>query len=111
MRTFQGKIAVHLQKALVRRPVAGFSAQAAKQLRLRARRYNNGVDLAKAYEAEGRVLIVSPDDTCGVDTLTWDRDALQRLYEKGYRDGGAIAAFFAEIKSYPASKASFSLAD
>lgn len=72
--------------------------EAAKQLRLRARRYNNGVDLAKAYEAEGRVLIVSPDDTCGVDTLTRDRDALQRLYEKGYKDGEAITPFLLATK-------------
>lgn len=47
--------------------------KAAEQLRLRARRYNDGVDLAKLYEARGQVLIVSPDDTCGVDTLfEWD---------------------------------------
>lgn len=72
--------------------------QAAEQLRLRARRYNDGVDLAKIYEARGQVLIVSPDDTCGVDTLTRDKGALQRLYEKGYQDGGAIAAFLAENK-------------
>ena len=72
--------------------------EAAKQLRLRARRYNNGVDLAKAYEAEGRVLTVSPDDTCGVDTLTRDKDALQRLYEKGYKDGEVITPFLLAAK-------------
>ncbi|OUQ60721.1 hypothetical protein B5E56_06080 [Flavonifractor sp. An112] len=72
--------------------------KAAKQLRLRARRYNDGVDLAKLYEARGQVLIVSPDDTCGVDTLTRDKDALQKLYAKGYQDGGTIAAFLSSIK-------------
>lgn len=72
--------------------------KAAEKLRLRAQRYNDGVDLAKSYEAQGRVLIISPDDTCGVDTLTKDRDALKRLYEKGYQDGGTIAAFLPESK-------------
>ena len=30
----------------------------------------------------------TPDGTCGVDTLTIDREASRRLYEKGYADGG-----------------------
>ncbi len=67
--------------------------RAAEQLRLRAARYNDGVARAKDCEAEGKALIVAPDDTCGVDTLTRNRDALHRLYEKGYADGAAIPAF------------------
>ena len=55
--------------------------------------YNSGVERAMEYEARGKVLIVAPDDTCGVDTLTRDRDALHRLYEKGCADGAAISAF------------------
>lgn len=66
---------------------------AAQKLRTRVARYNEGVALAKRYQAEGRALIVAPDDTCGVDTLTRDKAALMRLYRKGYRDGQAIAAF------------------
>ncbi|MBQ9330467.1 MAG: patatin family protein [Oscillibacter sp.] len=66
---------------------------AAEKLRLRAERYNRAVAEARLHEAQGRVLIVSPDDTCGVDTLTRKKDALRRLYEKGYRDGGRIRAF------------------
>lgn len=62
--------------------------KAAEQLRLRARRYNDGVDLAKLYEARGQVLIVSPDDTCGVDTLTRDDELapllIPYLKESGY---------------------------
>lgn len=47
-----------------------------------------------ATEAEtGKLLIVAPDDTCGVRTLSRERDALLRLYEKGLRDGGKIPAF------------------
>ena len=66
---------------------------AAKRLRQRAERYNRGVELAKEYESQGRVLIIAPDDICGVDTLTKDRDALKRFYEKGNQDTKEIPAF------------------
>lgn len=66
---------------------------AAQQLEKRAERYNQGVQLAKEYEARGRVLIVAPDHTCGVDTLTKDKNALKQFYEKGYRDARAISWF------------------
>ena len=49
---------------------------AARKLRTRVERYNAGVELAKKYQAEGRVLIIAPDDLCGVSTLTRDRAAL-----------------------------------
>lgn len=65
----------------------------AEQLRSRAERYNNGVALAKRYAAEGRLCIIAPEDTCGVDTLTKDWEASRRLYEKGYADGAKIPAF------------------
>ena len=44
------------------------------------------------FEAH-KVLIVAPDDTCGVDTLKKDKAALQKLFEKGYGDGARIASF------------------
>ena len=69
---------------------------AAHALRQRASRYNAGVYQAQRYAIEGRALIVAPDDTCGVDTLT--RDALRRLYEKGLSDGAKIDAFLAQIR-------------
>lgn len=72
--------------------------KAAQRLRTRAERYNRGVSLARAYAEQGKVLIVSPDSTCGVDTLTRDQRALKRLYEKGLRDGKAIDSFLSGIK-------------
>lgn len=68
---------------------------AAESLRKRAERYNGGVALAKELERDGRALIVAPDDTCGVSTLTRDKDALDALYAKGYGDGAAIEEFLA----------------
>lgn len=66
---------------------------AAEQLRKRAAHYNEGVRLAKEYEAQGKALIVAPDDTCGVDTLTKNQEALRRFYEKGYQDAFIIPGF------------------
>lgn len=67
--------------------------KAAKRLEGRADRYNFGVALAKELEKDGLALVVAPDDTCGVDTLVRDKDALMRLYRKGYDDGAAIKSF------------------
>ena len=67
---------------------------AAERLCERAQRYNEGVALAQKYAKQGRVLIVAPDDTCGVDTLKRDKPALHRLYEKGYADGRRITDYF-----------------
>ncbi len=67
--------------------------KAAEKLCQRARRYNEEVALAKEYAKQGRVLIVAPDDTCGVDTLKRDKDDMNRLYEKGYSDGKKITDY------------------
>lgn len=66
---------------------------AARELRSRAQKYNAGVELAKKLERQGQALIVAPDDTCGVSTLTRNKEKLLKLYEKGYADGAAIADF------------------
>ncbi len=66
---------------------------AAKGLLRRADRYNAGVALARELESQGKALIIAPDDLCGADTLTKDREALERLYQKGLRDGQRIREF------------------
>ena len=65
----------------------------AEKLRQRAVRYNESVALAQEYAKQGKVLIVAPDDTCGVDTLKKDKESLHRLYEKGYSDAARITSF------------------
>lgn len=55
--------------------------------------YNEGVAQAQKLAAAGKVLIVAPDDTCGVTTLTRDSLAIAELYVKGYRDGPKIESF------------------
>jgi len=70
--------------------------KAAKALESRASTYNASVMLAKAFAQQGKLLIVAPDDTCGVSTLTKDREKLLAFYEKGYRDGVKIADFIGD---------------
>lgn len=68
---------------------------AAKRLEQRAERYNTGVARARELAKESRVLILAPDDTCGVSTLSRNPEQLHQLYQKGYRDGSAISTFMA----------------
>lgn len=61
----------------------------------RADNYNKGVEIAKQLEREGKVLIVAPDDTCGVSTLTRKADLLKALYAKGRNDAPKVFDFLA----------------
>lgn len=58
-----------------------------------AQHYNEGIALAQKLAAEGKVLIIAPDDTCGVKTLTRDQKALKKLYSKGMKDAERIRDF------------------
>ena len=51
------------------------------------------IALAKNYAVHGKALIVAPDDTCGVNTLTRDPKLLNQLYQKGFADGKQIREF------------------
>lgn len=66
---------------------------ASQEMLRRAEHYNQSVALAKEYEKQGKLLIISPDDTCGVSTLSREVKSLCRLYEKGYGDAAVIKAF------------------
>lgn len=66
---------------------------AAEALAGRAKKYNEGVALARRYAAEGKLLILAPDDTCGVHTLCRDAKAMKELYAKGFADADRIPPF------------------
>ena len=66
---------------------------ASSKMEERALLYNESLKKAKEYERQGKLLIVAPDDTCGVTTVTKDVKALEQLYEKGMKDAVAIAEF------------------
>ncbi len=60
--------------------------ETAKMLRSSHEKYNSAVKKAMELEKEGKLLIIAPDDCCGVKTLTKDKEKLRLLYEKGYDD-------------------------
>ncbi len=66
---------------------------AAMALADRARKYNEGVALARRYAAEGKLLMIAPDDTCGVHTLCRDAAAMKKLYAKGFADAEKLTPF------------------
>lgn len=68
----------------------------AAKLCKRAVQYNKGVELAKQYEKEGKLLILAPDDTCGMDTLTRDLEAMKQVYGKGIRNAEQIKEFLSK---------------
>jgi len=70
---------------------------AAEGFEKRAFRYNRAVAKAKELEEKGKLLIVAPDDTCGVDTLKKSREALNALYEKGLKDAAAVMKFMGTV--------------
>ena len=69
---------------------------AAHGLRLRAKRYNEAVQWAFQLQEQGKLLILAPDDTAGVDTTKRTKEGLLRLYTKGCMAGAAVRDFLFE---------------
>ena len=69
---------------------------AAAAYRRRAETYNRSVAFARELEREGTVLIIAPDETCGVDTLSGDPAGMRAFYEKGMRDAERAVRFLGQ---------------
>lgn len=67
--------------------------RSAEQLLVRYKKYNDGVALAKKCEEEGRALILAPEDTFGMRTLTKSRETLDRMYRMGVGAAAALDNF------------------
>lgn len=68
---------------------------AAERLRMRYKTYNDEIELAKEYEAQGKVLILAPEELYGLSTLSKSFEGLERMYRAGYAAADAIPAFLA----------------
>ncbi len=66
---------------------------AAKELETRSEKYNQSIKKAQEYAKEGKVLILSPDDTFGVSTLSKHKEGIRKLFEKGFEEGKKIYDF------------------
>lgn len=67
----------------------------ADRISKRAEVYNACVKMAKEYEKAGTVCILAPEDTDGVSTLSRNKENLEKLYQRGYRDAAAIEKWLA----------------
>lgn len=84
----QGKISVLYKKWAKKYP------KITEQLYQRHILYNETLDkIEKEYVSKGKALIVAPDDCCGMDTLTKDKEKMEKMYNKGYNDGEKIKKF------------------
>ncbi len=68
---------------------------AAEALSNRYKVYNAQVERAKELEEFGRIFIISPDDACGVHTLSKKVPNMDTLYWRGYRAAGDIKHYLA----------------
>lgn len=68
-------------------------AKAAENLLFRYKKYNDGVARAKEYAKQGKVLIIAPDDCCGMNTLTKNKKDMDKMYHKGFDDASALQRF------------------
>lgn len=53
-------------------------------------------DFKNNYVAKGKGFIVGPENTFGIDTLTKNKEAMQKLYDEGYKDGKKIEDYWKE---------------
>ena len=68
--------------------------KSAEALKNRYLTYNRQVAEAKELEKEGKVLIIAPDSIEGMSTLKRDPVAIEKLYQKGYRDAERLLPGF-----------------
>lgn len=66
---------------------------AAERLLNRYRTYNDEVALARRYEQEGKVLILSPESLYGLSTMSKTFEGLERMYRAGYAQAARIREF------------------
>ena len=64
-----------------------------KALAERHIKYNRAIAEIKELEKEGKVLLIAPDDICGMGSLTKDMDTINAIYKKGYEDAKKIEDF------------------
>lgn len=68
----------------------------AKTLVTSVDKYNDDINYIKKLETEGKVLIVAPQNCCGVETLSRKRKNIEQLYALGYKDAERIINFVKE---------------
>lgn len=70
-----------------------------EKLEQRCELYNETLEnIIKDDVKNGKVLILAPDDDLNMKTLEKDKEKLEALYNKGYKDGEKVKKFLVNIK-------------
>ncbi|MBQ3149782.1 MAG: patatin family protein [Clostridia bacterium] len=67
--------------------------QIAKAVTMSHIKYQNRINEILELEKQGKVLILYPEDCCGIKTATRNKAGLSKLYELGYEDAKKIGDF------------------
>ncbi len=62
--------------------------------------YNNGIKEIFELERQGKALIIYPEECFGIDTLTREKEGMEKLYQLGYNDGKKIEKHLKNIKNF-----------
>ena len=55
--------------------------------------YNNGIKEIFELEKQGKALVIYPEECFGIDTLTREKEGMEKLYQLGYNDGKKIEEY------------------
>ena len=62
--------------------------------------YNNGIEEIFELEKQGKALVIYPEECFGIDTLTQEKEGMEKLYQLGYNDGKKIEEYLKTIKEF-----------
>ncbi len=62
--------------------------------------YNNGIEEIFELEKQGKALVVYPEECFGIDTLTREKEGMEKLYQLGYNDGKKIEEYLKIVKEF-----------
>ena len=62
--------------------------------------YNNGIEEIFELEKQGKALVIYPEECFGIDTLTREKEGMEKLYQLGYEDGKKIEKYLNTIKEF-----------
>ena len=72
--------------------------KAAERLAMRAERYNKDIEFVKKLQKEDKIYVLSPKDVYGLDTLTRDKESMQKLYKDGRNDAEGMIKWIEKVK-------------
>ena len=61
--------------------------------------YNNGIEAIMELERQGKALVIYPRECFNVNTISGEKENMEKLYQLGYEDGKKIEKFVNEYRA------------